>query len=88
MESSTFKDLHLSRNIEKAIEELGFEEYFYGSGVTAVEWSDIIQRYLPEEHLLVRITKPADREQGESREIELVPCGKSMDAVVRELIER
>lgn len=26
MESSTFKDLHLSRNIEKAIEELGFEE--------------------------------------------------------------
>ncbi|WP_094228540.1 DEAD/DEAH box helicase [Methanolobus psychrotolerans] len=26
MESSTFKDLHLSKNIEKAIEELGFEE--------------------------------------------------------------
>ncbi|TQD29248.1 DEAD/DEAH box helicase [Methanolobus vulcani] len=26
MESSTFKDLHLSRNLEKAIEELGFEE--------------------------------------------------------------
>ncbi|WMW25002.1 DEAD/DEAH box helicase [Methanolobus sediminis] len=26
MESSSFKDLHLSRNLEKAIEELGFEE--------------------------------------------------------------
>ena len=71
----------------EAIEELGYEEYFYGQGVTAVEWSNLIQAYLPEEHLLVRIKRLDDPEHGEGRLIELVPYGKTIEALVEELMK-
>lgn len=69
----------------EALEELGYEEFFYGPGVTAVEWSDLISEYLPEDYLLVRITRIDDAKQGEGRLIELVPFGKSSEALVDEL---
>ena len=36
-------------------EELGYEEYFFGDGVSLVEWADIIQELLPEEVRIIRI---------------------------------
>ncbi|MCL6583616.1 MAG: tRNA (adenosine(37)-N6)-threonylcarbamoyltransferase complex ATPase subunit type 1 TsaE [bacterium] len=33
------------------LEELGYEEYFFGQGVTLVEWADKIKELLPEDHL-------------------------------------
>ena len=70
----------------QALEELGYEEYFYGPGVAAVEWSDLIEPYLPEEYLLVRIKRIEDAQQGEGRLIELVPFGKDNEALVKELM--
>ncbi|OAB46342.1 tRNA (adenosine(37)-N6)-threonylcarbamoyltransferase complex ATPase subunit type 1 TsaE [Paenibacillus glacialis] len=32
-------------------DELGLDEYFYGEGVSLVEWSQIISELLPESHL-------------------------------------
>lgn len=37
------------------LERLGYEEYFYGQGLTVVEWGDIIQRLLPAETLTIEI---------------------------------
>jgi len=31
--------------------DLGYEEYFYGTGVTLIEWADRIQSFLPDDHL-------------------------------------
>ncbi|MDR3295026.1 MAG: ribosomal protein S18-alanine N-acetyltransferase [Clostridiales Family XIII bacterium] len=35
--------------------ELGFEEYFYGNGVTVVEWADRVSDLLPEDAVVVRL---------------------------------
>ena len=37
------------------LEDLGYEEYFYGDGVTLIEWAEKIKHYLPENRLLIRI---------------------------------
>ena len=37
------------------MEELGYEEYFFGDGVSLVEWADVIQELLPEETRIIRI---------------------------------
>lgn len=49
-------------SLEEA-DELGLDEYFYGAGVSLVEWSSIIPELLPEDHLHVQIetTGPEDR---------------------------
>jgi len=33
------------------LENIGYEEYFYGDGVCAVEWSDLVRDYLPERRI-------------------------------------
>lgn len=35
--------------------DIGAEDYFYGDGISVVEWSDIVEDVLPEESLLIRI---------------------------------
>ena len=35
--------------------ELGYEEYFYGDGVTIVEWADQIMELIPEEAMGIHI---------------------------------
>jgi tRNA threonylcarbamoyladenosine biosynthesis protein TsaE len=46
-----------------ADEPLGYEEYFYGDGVTVVEWSELIQSILPDErfHITIRILDDGER---------------------------
>lgn len=48
-------DLYRLDTIEQ-IEDLGYEDYFCGPGVTIVEWAEKIQALLPEDHLEIRIT--------------------------------
>ncbi len=69
----------------QAIEELGYEEYFYGLGVTAVEWSDLIKEYLPKEYLLVRIAHFYREDKKEARRLELIPYGEKTEEMVEEL---
>jgi tRNA threonylcarbamoyladenosine biosynthesis protein TsaE len=53
------------------IAALGYEEYFYGEGVTVVEWADRLRQLLPEEYLKVELSV-----KGESRRmIEIVAIG-------------
>ncbi|MBT2694076.1 tRNA (adenosine(37)-N6)-threonylcarbamoyltransferase complex ATPase subunit type 1 TsaE [Bacillus sp. ISL-55] len=41
--------------VEDAFEDLGFEEYFEGTGVTVVEWAHLIKAQLPKELLLLQL---------------------------------
>jgi tRNA threonylcarbamoyladenosine biosynthesis protein TsaE len=43
------------------IEEIGYEEYFYGSGVTLVEWANKIEALLPKDTKTIIITKDLDQ---------------------------
>ena len=39
------------------LEEIGYEEYFYGEGICLIEWADRIRELLPEQTIQVRIHK-------------------------------
>ena len=45
-------DLYRLKNIHQ-LEQIGYEEYFYSDGITAVEWADKIEECLPKEYLRV-----------------------------------
>lgn len=55
-------DLYRLNSIEE-VYELGFEEYFYGSGVTIVEWADRIETLLPPEHVRIEIGIVSENER-------------------------
>ncbi len=43
------------------MEEIGYEDCFYGDGVSLVEWSDIIEELLPEHRVVVTIEKQPEK---------------------------
>ncbi len=47
-------DLYRLENAAE-IADLGLDDYFYGEGVSVVEWADRAMQLLPPEHLLVEI---------------------------------
>lgn len=47
------------------LEDLGYEEYFFGDGVNVVEWADRIEPLWPEEYLRIDLTYG----QGESERV-------------------
>ena len=63
---------------EKEAEELGLEEYFYGEGITAIEWADRIPSLLPGELLRVNIHYTGKQ----TRSIELVAKGKRYEELI------
>ncbi|MBM4277536.1 MAG: tRNA (adenosine(37)-N6)-threonylcarbamoyltransferase complex ATPase subunit type 1 TsaE [Deltaproteobacteria bacterium] len=66
---------------EKDAEELGLEEYFYGEGITAIEWADRILSLLPGELLRVNIHYTGKQ----TRSIELVAKGKRYEELMNRL---
>jgi tRNA threonylcarbamoyladenosine biosynthesis protein TsaE len=50
-----FYHMDVYRITELEAEELGLDEYFYGSGVTIVEWANRIEAILPQERLSIYI---------------------------------
>lgn len=62
-------DVYRISDVEE-MEEIGYEEYFYGEGVCLIEWADLIREVLPRRH--TRITIKKDLEKGfDYRKIEL-----------------
>lgn len=64
-------------------EDLGFDDYFEGEGVTVVEWAHLIEEFLPEERLEIYIYHQGDDE----RKIVLTPRGERYEAICKELME-
>ena len=48
--------------------ELGYEEYFFGSGLCVVEWADLIEELIPEEAMWISIA------YGEREEERICTC--------------
>ncbi|HHY39004.1 MAG TPA: tRNA (adenosine(37)-N6)-threonylcarbamoyltransferase complex ATPase subunit type 1 TsaE [Clostridia bacterium] len=67
--------------------DLDYEEYFYGSGVSIVEWADRIRDLLPAEHLEIRMWWDADHDPN-TRWIEVKPNGRRYKEIVKALKER
>ena len=73
-------DLFRLDNAEEII-ELGYNEYFYGEGLTVIEWAGKIEQLLPKEHLEIEI-KFKDRYQ---RTISFIPQGDRFNKFLEEL---
>jgi tRNA threonylcarbamoyladenosine biosynthesis protein TsaE len=43
------------------MEEIGYDDYFFGGGVCLIEWADQIRDILPEDTAEIRIEKDLDR---------------------------
>ncbi len=69
---------------EKEAEELGLDDYFQGTGITAIEWADKIPSLLPKEILFVFIAY-VDKT---TRSLEIAGKGKRYEDLVKELSER
>ena len=44
------------------MDEIGYEDYIYGEGVSLIEWANLIEEILPKERIEIQIEK--DLEQG------------------------
>ena len=58
------------------MEEIGYEDYFYGNGVSLIEWANLIEEILPEQYTEIKIEK--DLEKGfDYRKITVTSIGES-----------
>jgi tRNA threonylcarbamoyladenosine biosynthesis protein TsaE len=53
---------------------LGYEEFFYGNGIAAVEWSERLEGLLPKEHWHVTLKHAGD----DKREVAITVQGKGL----------
>ncbi|AOH53020.1 tRNA (adenosine(37)-N6)-threonylcarbamoyltransferase complex ATPase subunit type 1 TsaE [Peribacillus muralis] len=68
--------------VSESEEDLGFDEYFEGDGVTVVEWAHLIKDQLPDEILTIYIYRLGDS----SRRIVLEPKGERYVTICKEII--
>lgn len=73
-------DFYRLDNLEE-IAELGLDDYFYGQGVSVVEWAEKGLSLLPPEHLLIEMSYVSDNE----RRLKLKPRGKRYRDLVAKL---
>ncbi|MDF2947497.1 MAG: ATP-binding protein [Bacillales bacterium] len=69
--------------VESSDEDLGFDEYFYGDGVTVVEWAHLIEEQLPENRLEIVIKNINDNE----RQFTFYPLGEIYIEICKEIFE-
>ena len=71
-------DLYRIDNLQE-VYDLGYEEYFYGEGVTIIEWAEKIRRLLPEEVLIINLETVDEN----GRRIEFVPKGRHYRNIIK-----
>lgn len=64
-------------------EDLGFDEYFYGEGITVVEWAHLIEPFLPNEKLKISLFHTGN----DTRKIVLEPNGERYIRLCEELLQ-
>lgn len=67
--------------LEHSDEDIGFDEYFYGEGITVVEWAIFIEEFLPEERLEIEIEKQSNT----GRRIKLTAIGMHFEHILEHL---
>ena len=63
--------------LDGKVADLGIEEYFTKKGITIIEWADMIEDYLPEKRLDIKIKSSAEDE--DKRIITIIPYGKKYE---------
>ena len=53
-------DVYRIGDVEE-MDEIGYEDYFYGDGVCLIEWADLIREILPEHYVEIKIEKDPGR---------------------------
>ena len=53
-------DVYRIGDVEE-MEEIGYEDYFYGDGVTMIEWANLIEEILPESYRQITIEKDLEK---------------------------
>ncbi|MBD5495502.1 MAG: tRNA (adenosine(37)-N6)-threonylcarbamoyltransferase complex ATPase subunit type 1 TsaE [Lachnospiraceae bacterium] len=53
-------DVYRIGDIEE-MDEIGYDEYFYGDGVCLIEWANLIEEILPEEYIKITIEKNLEK---------------------------
>lgn len=53
-------DVYRISDIEE-MDEIGYEDCFYGDGVCMIEWAELIGEILPEDRIAVRIEKDVEK---------------------------
>ena len=68
-------DVYRIGDVEE-MEEIGYEDYFYGEGVSLIEWANLIEEILPEKYTEIKIEK--DLEKGfDYRKITVTNIGEA-----------
>ncbi|MBL7081718.1 MAG: tRNA (adenosine(37)-N6)-threonylcarbamoyltransferase complex ATPase subunit type 1 TsaE [Candidatus Omnitrophica bacterium] len=73
-------DLYRLKNIRDIL-DLGYEEYFYGNGISVIEWADKLGWYLPREYLGVDLKIKGERE----RQINITSFGRAYRGIILNL---
>lgn len=68
--------------VEDSYEDLGFDEYFEGEGVTVVEWAHLIEAQLPSQLLKISIYLG----ENQSRRFILEPKGARYEELCKEIL--
>ena len=53
-------DVYRIGDIEE-MDEIGYEDYFYGEGVCLIEWAELIEELLPAARTSIRIEKDLEK---------------------------
>ena len=53
-------DVYRIGDIEE-MDEIGYEDYFYGDGVCLIEWAELIEELIPKKHTAIRIEKDLEK---------------------------
>jgi tRNA threonylcarbamoyladenosine biosynthesis protein TsaE len=69
--------------LENSEEDIGFFEYFNGTGISVVEWAQFIEEFLPRERLNIKISYLDDES---SRLISFQPKGKYYERIIEEFV--
>ncbi len=56
----------------RGLDTVGYKDYFYGEGISVVEWADKIEDMMPRERLCVRLTVESE----DTRSAQITPYGE------------
>ena len=70
--------------LDGKVEDLGLDEYYNRKGITIIEWADMIEDYLPEKRLDIRIK--SSEEDEDKRTIIITPHGRKYEELCEAIL--
>ena len=70
--------------LDGKVDDLGIEEYYNKKGITIIEWADMIEDYLPDKRLDIRIKNSSEDE--DKRIITITPHGRKYEELCEAIL--